>query len=115
HGAAVEHNESVTALVGRTRSGKSTLGVRLALEAGCAFLSDEYCPVRLTDGVVEPFPRCLGLRRDTRALLVKCGALAEAGAEVDVDPEAIARLKIGSGGPLRNIVLVSGEGVGSSR
>lgn len=62
HGSVVEHGGSVTALVGRTYSGKSSLGLALALKPGVRFLSDEFCPIRLADGVVEPFLRCLGQR-----------------------------------------------------
>ncbi len=116
HGAAVEHQGAVTALVGRTHSGKSTLGLRLAFEPDFSLLSDEFSPVRLADGVVEPFPRSLGLRQHARTFLVLHGAInddlvARADAEIDVDPHHVRGLRIGSGGPLRNIVILSGEGV----
>jgi len=116
HGAVLEHDDAVTAIVGRTHSGKSTLGLRLALEPGFSFLSDEYCPIRLADGVVEPFPRSLGLRRQARLLLAQRGALAadvlaSAALQIDVDPGNIRGLRIGGGGLLRSIVILSGEGV----
>lgn len=118
HGAVLEHHGAVTAIVGRTHSGKTTLGLRLALEPGYAFLSDEFCPIRLGDGIVEPFPRCLGLRPHTRKILVQCGALSadtESASQLDVDPADIRGLCIGRGGPLRNIVILSGEGVSPAR
>ena len=119
HGAVVEHSGTVTALVGRTYSGKSSLGLRLALEPGVQFLSDEFCPIRLADGVVEPFLRCLGIRRHTRLWLAAKGALPAGLAEsdnsqVEVDPLAIRGLTFGRGGPIRNIVVLSGEGISTS-
>ncbi len=107
HGAGLEHRGAATAIVGRTHAGKTMLGLRLALEPGYGFLSDEFCPIRLADGLVEPFPRCLGLRRHTRWLLAERGALpadADPAPQVDVDPAGIRGLTIGRGGPLRNIV-----------
>jgi hypothetical protein len=119
HGWVLEHGGGVTAIVGRTHSGKSTLGLRLALEPGYAFLSDEFCPIRLADGVVEPFPRCLGLRRQALQLFGERGVLAPdvlagASVQIDVDPANIRGLRIGSAGPLRSIVILSGEGVSVS-
>ncbi len=116
HGSVVEHDGTVTALVGRTYSGKSSLGLRLALEPGVGFLSDEFCPIRRADGVVEPFPRCLGLRRHTRTWLAQRGALPadlaeNASPQMEVDPLAIRGLTLGRGGPIRNIVVLSGEGI----
>jgi hypothetical protein len=116
HGSVVEYGGAVTALVGRTYSGKSSLGLRLALEPGVGFLSDEFCPIRLTDGMVEPFLRCLGLRRHTRMWLAEKGALPadlaeNVNSQIEVDPLAIRGLTLGRGGPIRNIVVLSGEGV----
>ncbi len=116
HGSVIEHGGTVTALVGRTYSGKSSLGLRLALEPGVGFLSDEFCPIRRADGVVEPFPRCLGLRRHTRMWLAERGALPadlaeNASPQMEVDPLALRGLTLGRGGPIRNIVVLSGEGI----
>jgi hypothetical protein len=111
HGAALEHRGAVTAIVGRTHSGKTTLGLRLALEPGYAFLSDEFCPVRRADGIAEPFPRCVGLRHRTRLLLSGAVPDADPAPQTDVDPAQIRGLSIGRGGPLRNVVVLSGEGV----
>jgi hypothetical protein len=116
HGSVVEHGGAVTALVGRTYSGKTSLGLRLALEPGVGFLSDEFCPIRLADGVVEPFLRCLGLRRHTRSWLAEKGALPadlaeSASPQLEVDPLAIRGPTLGRGGPIRNIVVLSGEGI----
>lgn len=116
HGSVLEHRGAVTAIVGRTHSGKSTLGLRLALEPDVAFLSDEFCPIRLEDGRVEPFPRCLGLRGHARLYLKAHGALpaelAESSApQIEIDPGRVRGLCIGQGGPLRNIVFLSAEGV----
>lgn len=117
HGAALEYRGAVTALVGRTFSGKSTLGLRLALEPNVAFLSDEFCPIRLADGVVEPFPRGLQLRPRAYALLAEKGltspeAARETGGDYEVDPGDIRGLCLGRGGPIRNIVLLGGEEIG---
>jgi hypothetical protein len=116
HGSVVEHGGNVTALVGMTNSGKSTLGLRLALEPGVAFLSDELCPIRLTDGIVDPFPRCLGLRQKAREFLLERGAIAPATVptatpQIEVDPLSIRGLVLGTGGPLQNVVLLSGSGL----
>jgi hypothetical protein len=114
HGAALEHRGAVTAIVGRTHSGKTTLGLRLALERGCAFLSDEFCPVRRADGIAEPFPRCVGLRHRTQLLLADTVPATDPAPQTDVDPAQIRGLSIGRGGPLRNVVVLSGEGVAAA-
>lgn len=113
HGAAVARSGRVTLLVGLTHSGKSTLGLRLALEPEIEFLSDEFGPIRLSDGSVEPFPRCLGLRRQTRVLLAELGALSAdlasaADIQLDVDPPIVRGLNLGREGRLSNVVFVSG-------
>lgn len=117
HAAVVQQGDEVTAIVGRTRSGKSTLGLRMALAPGVDFLSDEFAPVRIADGFVEPFPRRLGLRRATCERFADQPALAELAAgrlsegtdQFSVEPCEIRGLNIGTGGALRNLVLISGE------
>jgi hypothetical protein len=114
HASVVEHGGKVTALVGLTNSGKTTLGLRLALEPHTTFLSDEYCPVRLGDGLVEPFPRCLSLRQYACNMLRERGALylenvPGADFQAEVDPLSIRGITLGNGGPLRNVVLLSGQ------
>jgi hypothetical protein len=110
HGSVVEHGGRVTALVGLTNSGKSTLGLCLALEPDIAFLSDEYCPVRLDNGWVEPFPRSIGLRQHARDFLMERGVLRESinmGPQMEADPLSIHGLSLSQGGSLFNIVLLS--------
>jgi hypothetical protein len=115
HGSVVQHGGKVTALLGLTNSGKSTLGLRLALEEGIAFLSDEFCPICITDGSVEPFPRCLGLRQRARGFLVEMGAIApqtdsETAAQIEMDPLCIRGLVLGQRGLLHNVILLAGNG-----
>lgn len=114
HASVLERGGLVTAFLGRTHAGKTTLALALALEEGVGFLSDEYCPIRLADGFVEPFPRALGIRRWTRQVLVERGALPEGigrndDAQVDVDPATLRGFHLAGGGRLRNVVVVSGE------
>jgi hypothetical protein len=116
HASVLERAGAVTAFVGRTHAGKTTLSLALALEKGVGFLSDEYCPVRIADGIVEPFPRALGIRRWTRGVLAKRGALPEAregedeeSGQIEVDPASLRGFRLGAGGPLRNLVVVTGE------
>jgi len=115
HASTLERDGEVTAVVGRSHSGKTTLGLALALEPGARFLSDEFCPVRLADGAVEPFPRALGLRRRTRALLAARGALdpavaADARDDLTLDPLDVPGLTLGrGGGRVRNVICVAGE------
>lgn len=113
HAAVLQRGGFVTAFVGRTHAGKTTLALALALEKGVGFLSDEYCPIRISDGFAEPFPRALGIRAWTRRFLVERGALPggldQGGDQIEVDPASLRGFRLGEGGPLRNIVVVSGE------
>jgi len=114
HASVLERGGLVTAFLGRTHAGKTTLALALALEEGVGFLSDEYCPIRLADGIVEPFSRVLGVRPWTRKVLAERGALPavkgeEATGQIDVDPASLIGFRLGKGGRLRNVVVVSGE------
>jgi len=118
HASVLERGGVVTAFVGRTHAGKTTLALALALKENVGFLSDEYCPIRITDGLVEPFPRALGIRPWTRRVLADRGALPSAMddelEQIDVDPASLVGFHLGAGGPLRNIVVVSGEAGGEA-
>lgn len=109
HAGALVCNGAGVALAADSRHGKSTLTLALAL-TGCGFLSDETAAVRLTDGRLLPFPRALGLRRGTIALLGLPPHLAPAaeGASADVDMERLRSGALAAEAPLRLIVLLMG-------
>ncbi len=114
HGAVISHRNEVTALLGRTFSGKSTLGLRLALQEEIVFLSDEYCPIRLDDARIEPFPRAIGIRQETRTLLLESTTLPfahapNAAAIEEIDPLDIPGVTLGRSGTLRNVVFIAQE------
>ena len=113
HASVLEHDGGVTTFLGRTHAGKTTLALALALHPDVRFYSDEYCPIRIADGFVPPVPRVLGVRAWTRAMLeergVRFAAPPDDAGQIDVDPADIAGFELGTGGPLRNVVLVAGE------
>jgi hypothetical protein len=61
HAAVVGAPGGALALSGPSGAGKTTLTLAL-LEAGCAYLSDDFCPVHRETGLVHPFPRSLWVR-----------------------------------------------------
>lgn len=114
HASVVQaEGRGVTVLAGRSHSGKTTLGLAVALMPEVAFLSDEFCPIRLEDGLAEPFPRALGLRPFARAVLERRGAIAPGAGDGElVDPgQEVKGLSLGTGGPVDAVVLVAGEGL----
>ncbi len=60
HAGALERRGRGVLLAGGSGAGKSTLAVEL-VRRGFRLLSDDVAAIRLRDGVVEPFPRSLGL------------------------------------------------------
>jgi hypothetical protein len=62
HAAAVARGGRLALLVAESGAGKSTTTWGL-LHHGFRFVSDEFAPVDLGDGRVEPFPRALCLKR----------------------------------------------------
>lgn len=63
HGGVVERNGRGIIVTGSSSAGKSTLTLALA-KRGFAFLSDELAPIRRDNGLIEPFPRRIGIRKD---------------------------------------------------
>jgi len=61
HAAVVGTPAGALAVSGPSGAGKTTLALDL-LASGCAFLSDDFCPVRHGTGLVHPFPRSLWVR-----------------------------------------------------
>ncbi len=59
HAGALEHRGRGILLAGGSGAGKSTLVFEL-LRRGFKLLSDDVGAIRLSDGVLEPFPRSLG-------------------------------------------------------
>ncbi|MBN1672739.1 MAG: hypothetical protein JXR37_16975 [Kiritimatiellae bacterium] len=64
HGAAFRVEGRVLIFAGASRSGKTTLALKL-LQRKWRCLSDELVPIDLRSGLVHPFPRALLLREDT--------------------------------------------------
>ena len=67
HGSAVARDGTCVAICGRSGAGKSTLAAALG-RAGCAFLADDLCVVRLDEArapVVSPDGRRLKLWRES--------------------------------------------------
>jgi hypothetical protein len=63
HGGVVEKNGKGIIIAGPSSAGKTTLIVELA-RRGYAFLSDELAPIDRATGLIKPFPRLIGIRRD---------------------------------------------------
>jgi hypothetical protein len=61
HAGVVARRGRGVLLAGGSGAGKSTLVLEL-VRRGFKLLSDEIAAIRVTDGVVEPFPRGLGMR-----------------------------------------------------
>lgn len=61
HAGVISKNGKGCIIAGPASYGKTTLVLEL-ISRGYKFLSDEFCPVRLSDYTIDPFPRSLGLR-----------------------------------------------------
>jgi len=67
HGSAVVHEGQAYIFCGQSGAGKSTLAGALS-QAGCGFLSDDFCSIEQTGGgqpMVQPDGRALRLYRDS--------------------------------------------------
>jgi hypothetical protein len=62
HGAALTKDEAAILCAGRSGAGKTTLAVALA-RRGWALASDDVAPIDLATGLVQPFPKPLGVRQ----------------------------------------------------
>jgi hypothetical protein len=64
HAGVVSKNGKAYIIYAPSGFGKTTLVLEL-VSRGYKFLSDEYCPVDLSDFSISPFPRRLGLKPDS--------------------------------------------------
>ncbi len=64
HAGVVTRQGRAIIIYGQSGFGKTTLTLEL-LRRGYGFMSDEFCPVRLSDCMVEPFERLVGLRKSS--------------------------------------------------
>jgi len=62
HAGVVERQGRAFVFYGQSGFGKTTLTLEM-LSRGYGFMSDEFCPVRLSDFMVEPFERLMSIRR----------------------------------------------------
>ncbi|HKJ73110.1 MAG TPA: HprK-related kinase A, partial [Alphaproteobacteria bacterium] len=64
HSAVVEKNGDAVILPGESGSGKSTLAAAL-VSRGWRLLSDEFALIRLSDGMLVPYPRPISLKNES--------------------------------------------------
>lgn len=64
HSAVVEKDGKAVILPGESGSGKSTLAAAL-VSRGWRLLSDEFALIRLSDGMVVPYPRPISLKNES--------------------------------------------------
>jgi hypothetical protein len=106
HGAAVSWHEEGLIFAGASGRGKSSLSLAL-VKHGFKFLSDDVSCLNLSNHQIEPFPRCLNLRRHGLPLLqnlLKKINLTQGA----IDIEAIFPNSVGSTCPLRYLFLLKG-------
>ena len=61
HAAVVEKDDRACLFVGTNGVGKTTMALEM-LDRGWSYFSDDVAPIRLEDGLVESFPKPLGIR-----------------------------------------------------
>jgi GTPase SAR1 family protein len=64
HAGVVSRKGRAIVMYGQSGFGKTTLTLEL-LRRGYDFMSDEFCPIRLSDFFIEPFERLIGLNRSS--------------------------------------------------
>ena len=64
HAGVVTRQGRAIVVYGQSGFGKTTLTLEL-LRRGYGFMSDEFCPIRLSDFLIEPFERLVGLKRSS--------------------------------------------------
>ncbi len=113
HAAVLARDGRALLLCATSGTGKSTLALELA-RRGFELLSDELAPIPPGAGVVEPFPRAVGLRAGTLALLPwLAGAAgirlpnAKGEFKLFVDPAAVPGLRVGGAATPRDIVFLA--------
>ena len=66
HGAAFSIGDRGFILAGPPTAGKSTLALELGRK-GAVFFSDDVAPLNRATGMLHPFPRAIGVRRNATA------------------------------------------------
>lgn len=61
HAGVVTRQDKAFVVYGQSGFGKTTLTLEL-LRRGYGFMSDEFCPIRISDLMIEPFERLVGLQ-----------------------------------------------------
>jgi hypothetical protein len=64
HAGVVTRKDKAFVVYGQSGFGKTTLTLEL-LRRGYGFMSDEFCPIRISDLMVEPFERLVGLQHSS--------------------------------------------------
>ena len=64
HAGVVSREGRAIVMYGQSGFGKTTLTLEL-LRRGYGFMSDEFCPIRLSDFLIVPFERLVGLKRSS--------------------------------------------------
>jgi hypothetical protein len=115
HAGAVSLRENAIVFPAASGLGKTTLVLKL-VDSGCKFLSDEVGCLDIEQDMVEPFPRKVNLRRESRELLHsaiggKEDVLVQGeGSEEAFDIEEIFPASLSARHPLRFIVFLRGFG-----
>ncbi|MBI5115790.1 hypothetical protein HZA56_04910 [Candidatus Poribacteria bacterium] len=115
HAGAVSWRENAVVFPAASGLGKTTLVLKL-LSLGCKFLSDEVGCLDIEGAAIEPFPRKVNLRKESRLLLHLSGTKQEnvpaqgEGPEQMLDIEEISPASLSDRYPLRFIVFMRGFG-----
>jgi len=64
HAGVVTRGGRALVIYGQSGFGKTTLTMEL-LRRGYGFMSDEFCPIRISDFLIEPFERQIGLKKNS--------------------------------------------------
>jgi hypothetical protein len=114
HAGVISKNGKGCIIAGPASYGKTTLILELILR-GYKFLSDEFCPVKLSDYTIEPFPRSFGLR-DNNPFLDKFKNKEKTiiknlgiGKKVLLNYGAIKKKSIGAVCKGKNLILLRGS------
>ncbi|MEN8218238.1 MAG: hypothetical protein ABFS56_18085 [Pseudomonadota bacterium] len=108
HGAAISWRDNALIFAGASGRGKSSLSLAL-VKHGFKFLSDDVSCLNLSNHQIEPFPRCLNLRRHGLPLLqnlLKAEKINLTQGAIDI--EAIFPNSVGCTCPLRYLFLLKG-------